>query len=203
MMQISRAIRASTVLSVLLLATLGCTSAPLEPGAAGPRVTTNQYEDLIMSQTQHAVQYDGFYNKFEMYATFMNSNVQTTVLQKKSDTFGWDTPTAQRERERLFQENTTQTKFFLSFYSPTPRLNDLHKGSSIWRAYLEVGGKRYDGKITKAKGKLEELNALYPFHTRWNVPFEVVFNIPLSGVEGDAHPVFVLTSSQGAATLKF
>jgi len=189
--------------SLLTISALGgCSSAPKQDGAAGPRVSEATYESLINKNTRHHVEYDGFYNKFELSTTFLNSDVQTTILQKRSDTLGWDNATAQKERERLFQENSTQVKFFMSFFSPTPRLNDLHKGSSIWKIYLEVEGKRYEGKVTKYKGKLEDIQAIYPYHTRWAMPFEVVFLVPLSGVENHS-PVFMITSTQGSAKLQF
>jgi hypothetical protein len=118
---------------------------------------------LIEKYTRHDLQYDGVYNRFEAYATFLNSDTQATILQKRSDVLEWDQAQAQKERERLFQENATQTKFFLSFFVPSVKLNDLHKGTSIWKLYLEAGGKRYEGKVMKHNGKVEDINSIYPY----------------------------------------
>lgn len=192
-------------LSVLISACVlisGCATKPQLGADVGPRLETKAYENLIKKNTRHDLQYEGFYNKFELHATFINSEVQTAILQKKSDVLRWNAQEAQKEREKLFQESTTQTKFFLSFFVPSVRLNDLHKGSSIWKIYLESNGQRYEGKASRRNGKLEDIQALFPHHNRWSVAYDVVFNVPLSGIE--AGPVtFIVTSTQGTSKLNF
>ncbi len=183
---------------------LGCahteaTKAPVEIGA---KLDERAYADLVGKNTQHSVQYEGFYNKFEIYATFLNSETQTAILQKKSEVFLWDQKQAQTEREKVFQENSNQTKFAISFFTPSIKLNDLAKGNSIWKIYLEAGGQRYEGKATKSSSKLEDVRALFPTHNRWSTAYEIVFKVPLSAIEKS--PVtFIITSTQGSASLKF
>lgn len=174
------------------------------PTLIGTKLNSHNFAALIDQNTRHDQQYDGFYNKFEIYATFLNSNVQSAILQKKSEALNWDAKQAQTEREKLFQENSNQTKFAVSFFVPSVRLNDLHKKASIWRVYLDVGGKRYEGRVLKRNGKLEDIQTLFNYHSRWSVAYDIIFDIPLSGVEGQNAPVnFVLTSTQGAIYLKF
>lgn len=175
-----------------------------EPRGAdiGTRIDSQDYDQLIDKFTRHDVQYDGFYNKFELYVTFINSEVQAAFIQKRSDIFQWDLKQAQAEREKMMQENSTQTKFALSFFVPSTRLNDLNKGSSIWKIYLEANGQRYEGRATKRNGKLEEIRAMFPHHNRWSTPYEITFNVPLSGIEG-APVKFIIASSQGKAVLDF
>lgn len=156
----------------------------------------------MKKNTRHDLQYEGVYNKFEVYATFINSDVQTAILQRRSDSLQWDTKHAQLEREKLFQESATQTKFALSFYVPSTRLNDLHKGSSIWKIYLLSGGERYVGKATKRNGKLEEISAIYPYHNRWSVAYDVTFNVPVPVIETKP-ATLIITSTQGTAKLQF
>jgi hypothetical protein len=180
----------------------GCASKEIQGADISTRLDDSSYEKLLDKHTRHDVQYDGVYNKFELYATFINSDVQSAILQKKSDIYQWDTRQAQSEREKMFQENSTQTKFALSFFTPTPRLNDLHKGATIWKIYLDVNGQRYVGKATKRNGKLEDLSAIFPKHNRWSVPYDIVFNVPLSGAE-QGQATFIITGSQGTSTLKF
>jgi hypothetical protein len=168
----------------------------------GQRFDETSYENLIYANTQHEVRYEGFYNKFEIYATFLNSKVQSAILQKRSDAFQWDARQAQNEREKMFQENTTQTKFQISFFTPSVRINDLHKGNSIWKIYLESNGQRYEGKAKRVNNKLEDVAAIFPYHNRWSIAYEVIFPVPLSAVESG--PVtFVISSTQGSAKLDF
>ncbi len=180
----------------------GCASKEKQGTEISTRLDADAYAKLIAKYTRHESKYDGFYNKYDLYVTFMNSDVLAAILQNKSDMYQWDARQAQTEREKMFQENSTQTKFMLSFFIPSTRLNDLHKGASIWKTYLEVGGQRYEGKVSRKNGKLEDIQSLLPHHTRWGVPYEVVFNVPLSGAEKSAVK-FILTSSQGTSVLEF
>lgn len=171
-------------------------------GDVGPKLSERKYGNLIGAHTRSNQKYEGFYNKFEASVTFLNSDVQTYILQRKNDVLQWDQPTAQKERERLFQENSTETRFALSLYTPSPRLNDLHKGSSIWKVYLEANGQRYTGRAQKRNGKLEDLQAIFPYHNRWSVPYDIIFPVPLSATESGAVKL-ILTSSQGTAEFEF
>lgn len=185
----------------LILAT-GCASGLKNGTEIGSRLDEGTYKNLIMRNTRHDIQYDGFYNKFEIYATFLNTQTQSAILQKNSDVFQWDTAEAQKQREKVFQENSTETRFAISFFVPSVRLNDLHKGASIWKIYLEANGQRYEGKASRHNGKLEDIQATFPYHNRWSVPYEVVFKVPLTAVEQG--PVrFILTSSQGTSKFDF
>lgn len=182
---------------ICLLLQIGCATKKIKT------LGTKSFDELIAQNTRQNQKYDGFYNKFEAHATFLNSEVQTALLQKKSEVLNWDAKQIQTERERLFQENSNQTKFSMSFFTPSVRLNDLHKKTSIWRVYLDVGGKRYDGKVMRRNGTFEDIQALFNYHTRWDIAYDVVFSLPLSGVEGQGPISFVLTSTQGTAALTF
>jgi hypothetical protein len=85
---------------------------------------------------------------------------------------------------------------------PSVRLNDLHKGASIWKIYLEANGQRYEGKASRRNGKLEDIQASFPYHNRWSVPYEVVFKVPLTAVE-QGTVRFILTSSQGTSKFEY
>jgi hypothetical protein len=190
-------------LTLIAMLTLSCASTqPQSSNVVGMQMSQSQYENLIDKHTQRAQKYDGFYNKFEVFATFLNTEVQTAILQRRSDVYQWDMTQAQKEREKMFQENSTETRFAVSFFVPSARLNDLHKGASIWKLYIETNGQRYEGKATRRNGKLEDLQAIYPYHNRWSIPYDVVFKVPLSAVEQS--PVkFIITSSQGSATFDY
>ena len=191
---------------MLLLGSLfgisGCTTQEKQGADIGARMSDSEYTSVIDQNTRHFVKYEGFYQKFEIYATFVNSNVQSAMLQRLSDTKLWGPAEAQKERERMFQENTTQTKFVISFFVPSTRLNDLHKGASIWEIYLESNGQKYRGKAMRRNGKLEDIQSIIPYHNRWSIPYDITFDTPLSGVESGSAK-FIITSSQGAAELAF
>jgi hypothetical protein len=190
------------LITLSLIFMTGCASRTKNGAEIGSRLDERTYNDLIMRNTRHDIQYDGFYNKFEIYATFLNTQTQAAILQKNSDVYQWDTAEAQRQREKVFQENSTETRFAVSFFVPSVRLNDLHKGASIWKIYLEANGQRYEGKASRRNGKLEDIQASFPYHNRWSVPYEVVFKVPLTAVE-QGTVRFILTSSQGTSKFEY
>jgi hypothetical protein len=198
-------IRTSRLPFLALLAVcalFGCAHSQPKGAVIGTRLDDETYEKLIEKFTRHDLQYDGVYNRFEAWATFLNTDTQATILQKRSDVLEWDQTQAQKEREKSFQENATQTRFALSFFVPSVKLNDLHKATSIWKLYLEADGKRYEGHAMKHLGKFEDIRAVYPYHNRWSVPYDISFDVPLSAIEKG--PVtFIITSSQGAIRLTY
>lgn len=190
-----------SIIAVVFLT--ACSTTPKSSEVSvGPRLSQGEYAKLIEKYSAQDKKYDGFYNIFEAYATLLNTDVQTAVLQKTTDAMQWDARTAQKEREKIFQENSNSTKVFLSFFTPTRRLNDLQKGNTMWKVYLETGGEKYEGKATKKSIPLEALQLMYPYHTRWAIGYDITFPIPLSAVEKN-ESFLVITSSLGATRLRF
>lgn len=195
------AIRLTFVLLTLFFLNACASSTPKGP-EVGPRLPQNDYVSAFMSRTKTEKKYDGFYQLYETHVTFMDSSVQTAILQRKSDVYRWSTDIAQKEREKLFQENSNSTQFILILYTPRPRLTDLHRKTSIWKVFLEANGQRYESEIKKAQGPFESVQAIYPSHNRFTTAYEVTFKVPLSAIEGQ-NPKFTLTSSLGTTELDF
>ncbi|MEK6554754.1 MAG: hypothetical protein AABZ31_05915 [Bdellovibrionota bacterium] len=200
----------SLVLSLTLIvglasavSTVGCSSAEKNHETeVGPRMSDLEYRIMVEKNTKTAQKYEGFYNTLEVRSTFINSDVQAAILQKQSEILQWDSKTAQAAREKMFQENSNSTKFFVSFFVPTRRLNDLHKPNTIWKIYLEANGEKYEGKATKRTEPLEALQALFPAHSRWAIPYDVTFSVPLSAVD-KSNVKLTFTSSVAQAELNF
>ncbi|MGE0528975.1 MAG: hypothetical protein AB7G93_19115 [Bdellovibrionales bacterium] len=177
-------------------------SAPESPAEAVAPLPAEEYKGLIGKYTMGTDQYSGFYQTFQADVTILNTRVMTAVLRQRGAFLQWDTREYQREREKFLQEASAYSKFFLRFFSPEREYADLHKGKSIWKVYLEVGGSRFEGKVRKMDQKLVELQTLFPHVDRFSVAYEVTFNVPMTTVERSPSKV-VLTSSLGAAEFKF
>lgn len=190
----------SSLLSLGLLS--ACASTRPMGADIGPRLDKAEYQKKMWERTQVDKRYDGFHQLYETYVTLIDSGVQSLVLQKKSDLFQWDQAKAQKEREKMFQENSSATEFFLVMYTPNRKLTDLHRGNSMWKIYLEVNGERYESKVKKIKGHLENIQSIYPSLNRFSVPYKVSFNVPL-GVAEVANSKFILTSALGTTELVF
>ena len=188
-------------LSIVLLS--ACSTTPRPTGAEiGPRVSYGEYIKRMNKKTKTDKRYSGFHQLYEAHVTFIDSDVQSLVLQRKSDVFQWNEDKAQKEREKMFQENSSASKFFVVLFTPNHKLTDLHKGNSIWKLYLDVDGDRYDAKVRRVQGPLANTKAIYPSTNRFSQPYEVTFNVPTTTIE-DSNAKFIITSALGTTELNF
>ncbi|MCB0365132.1 MAG: hypothetical protein H6624_10435 [Bdellovibrionaceae bacterium] len=197
---IRNALTAGLVLSIFLL--WGCASSEIYNSGAVPPVDSSEYEDVLEKFTRHDRQYSGFYQTYEVKGTLLNSEVNRLILQNKGFYHQWDAEKARKEREKTIQEMSSESSFFFSFFTPERDHNDLNKGTSIWKVYLEVNGVRYDGRVVKRNDKLADLVTVYHYHNRWSTPYKVYFKIPMTAVE-QASSKIVFTSSLGTTTFEF
>ncbi len=185
------------LLPFLFLAT-ACSSASKSPLVA----SQTEYDTIVKENTRSANKYSGLYQTFQASSTLLNTEMQTAALKLRGEYSGWDAPTAQKERDRVFQEMSNSTKIFLRFYSPESENDDLHKPTTIWKAYLEHEGRRILGKVKKLTLKFVELQMLYPHMDRFSSPYEITFPVPTTAVEG-SEVIVHLTSSLGATEFTF
>lgn len=182
---------------------LGCSTGEKKAGAeVGTQLTASDYRDIFVKNTQNDKSYNGFSQIYDVSVTYVGSDLQTAILQKKSDAYLWDSEKAQEERESLFQENTNSIKFITVLFTPAVRINDLDKRDSVWKIYLDVNGQRYTGEVTKIKGPIEQVIEIYPSHNRFSKAYEVSFKAPMQSLEEYAK-TFTITSDFGTSRFEF
>ena len=181
--------RSGFLLSIMLVMSLmSCTSTSVKDTAVAgddalPPKADLTYEQKLDRYSAGDKEYAGFYNAFEYRATILNTPVRDLLLQKRAAYFQWDDAKIAQEKEKSHQELSTQTIMFVSFFTPE-RLNDnLADRKTIWRTYIDAGGRRYEGKVTRIRLLLAELSTLYPYHTRWNSPYKFEFPVPTTAIE--------------------
>lgn len=178
------------------------TSASVETVATAPSGISAEQEAVLQEYSDGESEYVGFYNNFEYRATLKNSSVRQALLELLAQYYQWDSEKLLSERNKSLQEMASETEVFLSFYTPDRRNDNLTDPKSIWKIYLDVGDRRYEGKPRKLRRNLAELQALYPYHTRWNTPYAVVFPIPTSAIETQISVVTV-TGPLGTRSVRF
>lgn len=181
------------LLSTLLTFQVGCSTFSTEESS---------YEKMIESETQHASQYDGFYQTFQTSVTFLNTKIATAVTERKSQFSGYDAQQAQKERSQMLQNMSRETQFILRLYTPENQNNDLNKPDSIWKIYLESNGQRYVGKAVKMTERSTELKYLYPHADRFSQYYLVRFLTPTTSVESQSAKI-ILTSPLGTKEFLF
>jgi hypothetical protein len=181
---------------------VSCANQPVAVDNGVPPLPAEEYEALIQNHTAHTNQFAGVYQTFQADMTILTSDVRTASLRQRAFFLQWDNKQYLAEREKMMQENAAYAKFFLRFYSPEHDYDDLHKGKTIWKVYLDVSGQRFEGKVRKLTEKFVELKTLYPHLDRFSTPYEVTFSVPMSTVETGGNKV-TLTSSLGTAEFVF
>jgi hypothetical protein len=191
------------ILSTLTLA--ACASdMPTETRPAVGSVTpaSENYDQKIDRYSDGRADYAGFYNNFEYKATILNSYIRGVVLDRQSSYYEWAPEKLQKEKEKANREMAAETDVFMSFFTPSRENDNLTRDKTIWRVYLDAGGHRYEGSVKKVHLLLAELQALYPYHTRWNSPYVVTFSVPTTAIENQS-ATMTITSPLGSKTVSF
>lgn len=187
---------------VYLFLLLGaCASNNVIPDPTSANVSSD-YMSIVEKYSDKARRYSGFYNTLDIEATVINSIVAQAQLALKKNISQWDVTKVNDEKFKTENKLNKDTEFFLSFYTPERTNNDLLKLNSMWKLFLDVDGKRYEGKVTKISHGLAEIQALYPYHNRFYTPYSVTFPVPIKSIENKTMK-FTITSAVGSATLNF
>jgi len=195
-------VRPSILFAFLTMLAIGCAGSPTKSTNGIEAMGSTAYAGLVKKHTAKTDQYSGFYQTFQADMTILTSELQTETLKQRAQFMQWDQKTYQGERDKMLQEAAAYSKFFLRFFSPDHEYDDLHKGKTIWKVYLDYGGSRFEGKVRKMSDKYVELQNVFPHLDRFSTPYEITFNVPMTTIENGASKV-TLTSSLGSAEFKF
>lgn len=178
-----------------------CASYEVTPSGNTLR-TTGNYMDVIEKYTDKTRRYSGFYNTMDMEATVINSSVAEAQLGQSSMLYQWDDKKFAEEKAKYEARLNKETEIFLSFFTPEKKNDDLFKENTIWKIFLDIDGKRFEGKAKKIKLQLAEIEGLYPYHNRFYTPYSVTFPIPMKSIEGKALKM-TITGAVGSGELNF
>lgn len=164
--------------------------------------TKDDYMEVIEKYSDQVRQYSGFYNTLDFQATLLNSTVAQAQLAQSSMLYQWDEKRFTEEKGKYENRLSKETEVFLSFYTPERKNDDLFKDSTIWKIFLDVDGRRYEGKAKKIKLQLAEIEGLYPYHNRFYTPYSVIFPVPVRSIEGKPMKM-TITGAVGSGVLNF
>jgi hypothetical protein len=162
----------------------------------------NDYYSAVKSATERKQVYDGLQASFEFYATLLNTSVTRLQVDQHARIYQWNELQYSAEKSKKETELSTSTSIFFSFYVPDKKLDDLHKSKTSWKIFLDLGGKRYEGKAEKVKTLPAEILALYPHFNRWSTPYKITFPLSTSLTETTTSKL-TLTGPAGSASVEF
>ncbi len=190
----------ATFISLLALWCTACATVYENPHLQ--LMSENQIESTIEKNTVRRRIYDGFQNTMEVSITLHNSEVLQALLDMEARMFQWNSEQYNLEKSKLDSEKSTRTQYFLSFFVPEKNYDDLHKKSTSWKVFMDINGRRVEGKVSRNKKSYAELHALYPHYTKWNTAYNLSFGVPTA--DADAQPATVtLTGPVGSVQTVF
>ena len=165
-------------------------------------MTVDEYENIIDNNSDHKSMYDGLYNTLQLYATLINPTVARAQLDQNARLFLWDKEKFETEAKKAEEDLAKETKVFVSLYTPDRKHDDLNKSKTLWKFFLDVNGKRYEGKATKIKLLVTEIQGLYPYHTRFATPYNLTFPVSAKFIEKE-NIRLVMTGPVGSVSADF
>lgn len=189
------------ILIILSTLIIGCASTPLNTNGVQV-VSQSEYEKRIKPYSKNIETYRGLVNTLHMNATLINATVIDSQLLQKARLYQWNAEQLQSEREKLLKEAAQQTSVFVSLYTPDRKHDDLHKNKTLWKIFLDVKGRRVEGRAEKLKLLPNEIQAIYPDHTRFATPYMVRFPVSTNEIEGQKVK-FTVTGTVSSASLEW
>ena len=166
-------------------------------------ISESEYHDVIEKSTQSTKLYDGFMNVLDMSGTLLNSRVLSAQTDHNARVFQWNPEQYQAEKTKALVDVSKETVIFLSFFVPERKHDDLQRATTRWKIFLDVNNRRIEvGKVTREKGLLVEVQALYPHHTRWHSAYKLIFPVPVADVEKSGAKLTV-TGPVGSASVDY
>ncbi len=191
----------SKLVVAAFLALTACASYEVTPSGRTQKTTEN-YMLVLEKNSDKVRRYSGFYNTIDMEGTLLNQEVTRAQLEQSAYIYQWDDAQFKDEKNKRESKMAKETELFLSFYTPDRKNDTLFKADSIWKIFLDIDGRRYEGKAQKIKTELIHIEGLYPYHNRFYTPYSIVFPVPTAQIEGKPAKL-TITGAVGSANLNF
>lgn len=166
-------------------------------------ISESDYHQTISLYSKQKQIYSGLYNTMDLTVTILNSKVTDAQTDQHARIYIWDANKYTQEKVKVAERLSKEAEFFISFFTPDRKHDDLHKNQTLWKIFLDVDGKRHEGKTKKIKLLTEELQGIYAFHNRFSTPYSVVFPVPMKQIESAKEIKITITGPVGSATLEY
>src|SRR2546430_692817 len=113
-------------------AAAGCAhQVPTRPdGVEAP--SPSEYAAVVRANSVQVNKYSGFYQTFQADMTILSTEMQTAALKQRANFQQWDQKKYLLEREKMLQDASAYSKFFMRFFSAEHDYDDLQKDKTNW-----------------------------------------------------------------------
>jgi hypothetical protein len=191
------------ILFITVVAFCACTTTKDSISPSINLISESDYHKVISQYSKQKQIYSGLYNTMDLTGTILNSKVTEAQTDQFARLYLWDANKYTQEKVKSEEKLTKEAEFFISFFTPDRKHDDLHKNQTLWKIFLDVDGKRHEGKTKKIKLLTEELQGIYQFHNRFSTPYSVVFPVPMKQIEAAKEIKITVTGPVGSATLEY
>lgn len=189
------------ILNLSFLFVAACaTRLPLVAGVKD--ISSSEYSSLVEAKTQKSEVYDGLYNKLTVQLTRMDAEMTENILAYSAKLSQWSEDIYQQEKSKMISNHSIQTEFFLSFFVPEKKHDNLNIKKTTWKVYLDVNGQRYEGTAVRNKSLFLDLQAIYPHHNRWSTAYTLTFPVSTASTEGK-NLIITITGPIASTQVKF
>ncbi len=165
-------------------------------------ISSGEYSSFVETKTQKSEVYDGLYNKLTVQLTHVDAEMTENILAYSAKLSQWSEAVYQDEKSKMISSHSTQTEFFLSFFVPEKKHDNLNIKKTTWKVYLDVNGQRYEGTVVRSKSLFLDLEAIYPHHNRWSTAYTLTFPVSTASTEGKNLTV-TITGPVASTQVKF
>ncbi len=193
-----------SLIFAIFFASLFGLSCKTKPGP-DPRldlVPVSRYMDTVDAYSDRAQAYSGLFNTLDIYSTILNSKVLTGQTDQFARLYLWEKEKYDEEIIKMNSQIQKEARFFVSIYTPDRKYHDLNKSKNLWKIFLDVDGKRFEGTAKKMKMLQPELQAIYHYHTNFSTPYIVTFPVPMADIQKFSSKM-TFTGPIGSASLDF
>lgn len=191
-----------TLILPLVFVASCATKAPA-PALSVKLIPESEYQQIIKQNSRQEQVYSGLYNSIDMTGVIINTAVTDAQMDQMARIYLWDDNKYTQEKIKSDEKLRKESEIFVSFFTPERKHDDLHKNKTLWKIFLDVDGKRLEGKATKIKLLVEEIQRIYPFHNRFSTPYTLTFPIPMKQIETAGSIKLTITGPVGSTTVDF
>jgi hypothetical protein len=112
---------------------LSCSHKDISPSPNIKLISESDYFQTIKRNARQQQVYSGLYNAIDMTAAIVNTEVSAAQVDQMARVFIWDEGKYTQEKATADGKLRKEAEFFVSFFTPERKHDDLNKNKTLWK----------------------------------------------------------------------